>query len=84
MRSKSHLDHEALDASVKDCILVVTALSQHQKIFTGAGRDIAVQLQVQVPKAGVQLHVGLLLGMPLYAHQSPRILGLHVDCRGCE
>lgn len=33
---------------------------------------------------GVQLHVGFLLGMPLDAHHCPRILGLHVDCCGCE
>ena len=46
-----HLDHEALDASVKDGVLVVAALRQHQEIFAGAGRHITVQLQIQIPQA---------------------------------
>ena len=80
----AHLDHEALYAAVEDCIRVVTALGQHQKVLAGARRNVAVQLQIEVAKIRVQPHVGLLLGVTLYAHQRPGVLRLHVDRCGGE
>ena len=80
----AHLDHEAFNAAVEDCIRVVTALGQHQKVLTGARRNVAVQLQIEIAQICVQPHVGLLLGVTLYAHQRPSVLCLHVDRCGGE
>ncbi len=80
----AHLDHEALDAAVEDRVGVVAALGQHQEVFAGARRNVAVQLQVEVAQRCVQAHVGLLLGVALYAHQRPGVLRLHIDRRGGE
>ena len=79
-----YLDHEVSDASVEHGVLVVAALGEHQEVLAGARGHVAVQLQVEVPEISVQLHISLLLGIPLYAHQGASVLGLHIDRCGCE
>lgn len=50
---KAHLNHEVLDAPVKDGVGIVSALRQDEEVLAGAGRQIAVQLQVKVSQVGV-------------------------------
>ena len=38
---------------MEDRVLVVAALGQHKKVLAGAGRHVAVQLQIQIPQAAV-------------------------------
>lgn len=50
---KAHLNHEILDAPVEDGVGVVPALRQDEEVLAGAGRQVAVQLQVEVSQVGV-------------------------------
>lgn len=49
----AHLNHEILDASVENGVSVVTTLGQNKEVLTGAGSQVAVELQVQVSQVGV-------------------------------
>lgn len=81
--SLAHLDHEVADAAVEGGVGVVARLGQNEEVLAGAGHDVAVQLQIEVPQAGVQAHVSFLLGLALHPDPGPRVLGDHVhSCRG--
>jgi len=56
----AHLDHEVLDAAVEGGAVVVALCREPQEVLARAGRDVAVQLQVEVAHVGVHAHVPLL------------------------
>lgn len=77
---KAHLEHEIAYTAVEDGVGVVVGLDQDEEILAGAGHNVTVQLQVQIPKAGVQAQVPLLLWLPLHPHSGASILSHHIHC----
>ena len=67
------LNHEVFYASVEGDAVVVPGLAQHDEILTRAGRDVAVQLDVEVPVRRSQTNVPLLLRVPVHHFLHPRV-----------
>mmetsp|Transcript_22631 Transcript_22631/g.89528 ORF Transcript_22631/g.89528 Transcript_22631/m.89528 type:complete len:321 (+) Transcript_22631:466-1428(+) len=59
----STLDHEILDGSVEDDIVIVALGAESQKVLASLWHQITMQLEVDVAMASPQLDVSLLLGL---------------------